>query len=254
MKKYNYAILKTPSEKITNIEGYGNIAMNELFKQHDTLVNYLKNIGIKVHVIHNQGNDEWFTNISDICLTTRKCSILLNSNDAVINNYKCELASHLSRFYPLDRIHYITFPAIVSNRDILVVNDTYYIALSSLTNLEGAEKMREILERYKFRVVIIQDCIEHIKDYINYVEYNNLLVKEGYNIPGELQEFNIVPLDITEQNGIGSLWVNDTIIIPNNCQKLKSYLNSLNKYAVVGMNDTELWKIGSLIKRINLLF
>lgn len=254
MKKYNYAVLKTPSNNIIGMQGIEDLSYSELLKQHDTLQHFLKNIGIKVHSISSSRDNINYLNINELCITTRRCAIFTNIDDKIVNNFKVEVATHLSRFYPLDRIHYINFPATVSGRDIVVVNDTYYVSISELTNQEGAEELKKILSRYNFKVIIVNQNIDSLKNNINYIEHNNLLIKEGFTLPSEFREFNLINVNMSEENGIGSIWVNDTIIIPNNCEDLKSRLNMMNKYIVVGMNDSEIRKLKLCLNNLALLF
>lgn len=253
MKKFNYAILKSPVNVVKQ-ENINGVSLTELLKQQDTLLHFLKNIGIKVHAMSNQSPTNGNLKIKELVLTTRKCAVFLNFDNPDLNNMKVELAVNLSRFYPLDRIHYISFPAIISNRDILVVNDIYYVSISPLTNMEGANKLKEILGRYGFKVVIVENSIGSLADNLNYIEYNNLLIREGFIMPQELREFNLIKVDLAEENGLGALWVNDTIIIPNNCSQLKFNLNTLNKYIIVGMSDSEFVKLGTFINNITLMF
>lgn len=254
MKRFNYVVLRSPSKNVSGFGESNDVSISDLFKSHEILVNFFKNIGIKVHALPALKDEYNYIKLDELCITTRKCLIFANLENNIINNYKTELASHMSRFYPLDRIHYINFPATISGKDILVVNDTYYVSLSDKTNVEGAEKLKEILTKYDFRVIIVPNSNGHLKDNLNYLDYNNMLIKEGYMLPDEFREFNLIPVNLSEENGIGTLWINDTIIIPNNCEELKQNINSLNKYVVVNINDAEFRKLDALLTNMVVLF
>lgn len=252
MNKFKYAILKSPINAVK--ANNGEVSLTELLKQQDTLLHFLKNINILARVMPNQTPNTKYGPINDLVITTRKCAVFCNFEDRDVNNSKIELATYISRFFPLNRIHYINFPGTISNRDILAVNDTYYVSISDKTNIEGANQLKEIFAQYKFKVIIITGSNGSLRDNLNYLEYNNLLIKEGYTLPSELKEFNLINVELAEQNGLGCLWVNDTIIMPNNCSKLKYALNSLNKgYIVVGMNDSEITKLESWINKMTIM-
>lgn len=254
MKKFKYAIIKSPSQNIQGVDGVEDISVSELFRQHETLVSFLKNIDLKVHGVPPSIDDLNYIRINELCIPTRKCVIFSNVDNKVLNNYRTELVAHFSRFYPLDRMHYINFPATISAKDVLMVNDTYYVSISDYTNIEGAQRFSDILSSYGFRVIIVNNSDAPLKDYLNYIEHNYLLIKEGYSLPEEFKEFNLINVRIEEENGLGCLWVNDTIIIPNGCEELKKELNQINRYVVVGINDSELRKMRATINSLVLAF
>lgn len=247
--KFNYAILKSPSREYENLgANYVNI-----LKQHDTLIHFLKNIGIKVHIIM-PNLSEFGINVGQSCLTTRKCVIFSNSNSTETINQKSEVALHLSRFYPLDSFHFISYPSLFSSEDVIVVNDTFYISISDKTNLEGASQAENILLKYGFRVKIVNDSSLPLRQYLNYLEFNNLMIKKDYTLPSAFQDFNLIEINNEEEDAIGSIYLNETIIFSNNNEISKQKVNSLGKYVIVSMNDSEFKNLRILLKNLVILF
>lgn len=253
MTKFKYIILKTPSKLIQSDVITDAISIVELFKQHETLVNFFKNLELKVHGIL-PSKDPVYLSVNDLCILTRKCVIFTNYENKVLNNHRLEMAATLSRFYPLDRMCYINFPATLSAKDVLEINDTFYVSISNETNMEGAEKFKEHAEKWGFKVIIITNSEGSLRKNLNYLEHNNMLIKEGYALPEEFKEFNLITVPLHEESAIGSIWANDTIIMPKDCETVWSQLVNLNKYVVVKMNDSEFRKLNIKLNELVALF
>lgn len=254
MKKFNYALLRTPSQSAKNYILEGEISLSQIIGEHETLMHFLKNVPIRVHNVPSAANDVILSRINQLCLATSKCVVFSNFEENMLNNQRIQLVAHFSRFYPLDRIHAIDFPGTFSARDALVVDNTVFVSISQETNEDGAKQLAEILGKYNFEVVIIRDSQDSLQNYLNYIEGNNLLVKEGYEIPTEFNEFNQIVLPNDEISGIGAIWINDFIILPNNCFSLKEALIGLEKYRILSMSTEELNKLSISLKEFVILF
>lgn len=254
MKKFNYAFLRTPSQSAKNYILEGEVSLSQIINEHETFSHFLKNIPIRVHNLPSVTNDVIISKIGQLCLATSKCVIFSNFEENILNNQRIPLVAHFSRFYPLDRIHAIDFPGTFSSRDVLVVDNTFFVSLSQETNEEGAKQLAEILNKYGYEVVVIKDSQDSLQNYLNYIEGNNLLVKPGYDVPVEFNEFNQIFLSEDEVNGIGSLWINEFVIVPNNCLTLKESLISLERYRVLSITTDELNKLSTLLKEFVILF
>lgn len=254
MKKFNYAVVRTPTEYNDGLSDKPDFSMSQIIKEHDTLVHFLKNVPIRVHNMPSIKNDVIGSKLSQLCIATPRCVVLTNFIDGLVNNQKINIATHLGRFYPLNKIHFIDFPGLVSTKDVLVVDDTYYVSLSDETNQEGAAQLGEILSQYGLTVVIVNDSAEPLSKYLNYIEGNNLLVREGYEAPNIFDQFNKVIIPEEERSAIGAIWINEVIIFPNDCPKIKEFLISLDRYKILSISIDEMNKINNLLKEYLILF
>ena len=254
MKKFNYAVVRTPTEYNDGLSEKLNYSITQIIKEHDTLVHFLRNVPIRVHSMPSVVNDVIGSKLSQLCIATPRCVVLTNFVDGLVNNQKINIATHLGRFYPLNKIHFIDFPGLVSTKDVLTVDDTYYISLSDETNQEGAAQLSEILSQYGLNVVVVKESVEPLSKYLNYIEGNNLLVREGYEAPNIFDQFNKVIVPEEEKSAIGAIWINEVLILPNDCPRVKEYLIGLDRYKILSISIDEMSKINNLLKEYLILF
>ncbi|RXY96995.1 hypothetical protein D8X55_01735 [Malacoplasma penetrans] len=254
MKKFNYAILRTPSQSAQKYIVDTEFDFKEFVKEHETLTHFLKNIPIRVHNLPSVKDDIIGSKINPLCIATERCVILGNFDENIVNNQKLALTAHLSRFYPLDKIFFIDYPGILSSRDILEVDKTFFVSLSNWTNQEGVNQFIEFVRPLGYEVITITNSQDSLQNYLNYVSGNNLLVKDGYEIPQEFDVFNKVVVPVEESSAIGALWVNETIILPNECVGIKEYLIELNRYRVLSIATPTFNQIQAMLKEYVILF
>lgn len=254
MKKFNYAILRTPSQSAQKYVTETEVNFNEVIKEHETLVHFLKNVPIRVHNLPSAKEDVIGSKISPLCIPTERCVVIGNFEENIVNNQKLTLTAHLSRFYPLDKIYFIDFPGTLSSRDVLAVDKTFFVSLSNWTNVEGVNQFIEFVKPLGYEVVTIKESQDSLQNYLNYIEGNNLLVKDGYEIPEEFNSFSKIVVPAEESSAIGSLWINETIILPSECVGIKEYLIGLNRYKVLSISVDNFNKIASMLKEYVILF
>ncbi|MCF0217656.1 MAG: hypothetical protein HUJ42_01265 [Malacoplasma sp.] len=254
MKKFNYAIFRTPAKPYQNLESSDAGDRLKVIKEHETLIHFVKNVPVRVHQLKGDKKDCIVSKLNQLCIATEKCVILNNFSDPATNNQKIMLTAHLSRFYPLDKIFFIDFEGLVSSEDVLQIDDTFYVSLSEKTNQEGINQLSEILKELSYKVVLIQDSPEPLQKYLNYIEGNNLLFKENANVPECFANFNKIPVSENESSAIGAIWINDTIILPLVCEATKQTLININRYKVLSIANDMLNLKQILLKEFLVLF
>ncbi|MBD5446003.1 MAG: N(G),N(G)-dimethylarginine dimethylaminohydrolase [Mycoplasma sp.] len=259
MKKLNYVITKTPSTSIiygiSRSQTLGNPIYSEAVNNHSKYIQILKSIGL---MVHQMPPNEMFPKscfVEDVAILTKKCAVITNPGEASRNGEKTEMAANVSRYYPLDKIHYIQYPGTLDGSDVVMVNDLFFVGISERTNNDGINQLTNIFRGYGFTVIpIFVSNKNHLKSNLCYIENNNMLVSsEYYNNPA-FDQFNKILVPQNEEKALKSVWANGTIIMPFGCPETQSTIQSLSQYNIVNLNSTEFEKLDGGISSLSIIF
>lgn len=259
MKKLNYAITRMPSSSViygmSRNQMLGTPIYNEAVNNHAQYVQTLKNIGLMVHQMpaNDLFPDSCF--VADVAVLTRKCAVITNPGHPNRNGEKTEMAANVSRYYPLDKIHYIQYPGTLDGGDVLMVDDIFFVGISERTNNEGVSQLTNILKPYGFTVIpmFVNNGL-HLKDNVCYLGNNTLLVNEMYYSNPAFEQFNKILVPQQEEKALQSISVNGIVVMPTNCPQTQNAIQSLGQYNIVNCNVSEFEKIDGGIESLSIIF
>lgn len=259
MKKLNYAITKTPPGSIiygvSQNQMLGNPNYSEVISNHTKFIHILKNLRIMVHQMPATEIFPKSCFVEDLAILTKKCAIITNPSDASRNGEKTEMAATVSRYYPLDKIHYIQYPGTLDGSDVVAINDYFFVGISDGTNNEAINQLVAIFNLYGYTVipVFVEDA-KHLKDHINYIENNNMLIDDQYFYYPAFDQFNKIHVPFNEKAALKSVWVNNTIIMPYGCPTVQKAIQDLNQYQIINLNSSEFEKVDGGISSLAIIF
>ena len=134
------------------------------------------------------------------------------------------------------------------------VDKHFYVGISERTNEEGARQFAAIVEKYGYTSSMVQVTEGlHLKDFVIYLENNNMLVSEKMDKVPDFQKYSrfIVPKE--ELYAINSLYMNGTILVPDGYPKTLKYIKSVG-YPVIVVNTDEFKKIDGSLTCLSLRF
>ena len=107
-------------------------------KQHEHYIECLKQCGVQVEVLPplEEYPDSVF--VEDPAVVTRSCAIIANPGAASRNGEKNEILPAIKKFYPEDRIHFITGEGHLDGGDVMMVGDHFYVGRSARTKRVSA--------------------------------------------------------------------------------------------------------------------
>ena len=184
-------------------------------KQHEHYIECLKQCGVQVEVLPplEEYPDSVF--VEDPAVVTRSCAIIANPGAASRNGEKNEILPAIKKFYPEDRIHFITGEGHLDGGDVMMVGDHFYVGRSARTNEEGIRQFSEILAKYGMTCSeVTLEKVLHLKTGVNYIENNNMLVSGEFVTKPEFEKYNRVEIPEEEAYAANCIWVNDTVIVP----------------------------------------
>ena len=110
------------------------------------------------------------------------------------------------------------------------------------------------MKRHGFGV----SCIEAegplpLQSSVSYLESNNLLATGAFAKRAEFAKFNIVEIAEEEATAAGSVWINDTVLLPAGFPKTEEAIRSAG-YRTVALDMSEFMKLNGGPNRLSLRF
>jgi dimethylargininase len=136
----------------------------------------------------------------------------------------------------------------------MMVGDHFYIGLSERTNQTGAAQLIDILKKYDMQGSVV-DLTEvlHLKTGVSYLESDNLLACGEFLSKPEFQQYNLLQVDPEETYAANSVWVNETVLVPEGFPKTSSLIASAG-YKVREVDVSEFQKLDGGLSCLSLRF
>ena len=223
-------------------------------KQHEHYIECLKQCGVQVEVLPplEEYPDSVF--VEDPAVVTRSCAIIANPGAASRNGEKNEILPAIKKFYPEDKIHFITGEGYLDGGDVMMVGDHFYVGRSARTNEEGIRQFSEILAKYGMTCSeVTLEKVLHLKTGVNYIENNNMLVSGEFVTKPDFAQYNRVEIPEEEAYAANCIWVNDTVIVPEGYPAVLAAVQSLG-YKTLLVDTSEYRKLDGGLSCLSLRF
>lgn len=259
MLKFENAIVRKPSKSMLDGITTGMFSdetpiYEDALKQHATYVSLLKQLGLDVLELDplEQYPDSCF--VEDPAVVMKECAIITNSSADSRNGEKKEILPAIQQFYKDEDIYFIEAPGTMEGGDVMLVDRHFFIGCSNRTNMEGIQQFENIVSQYGYTVsaVEVKEGL-HLKDFVIYLENNNMLLSETMNEVDDFAKYNryIVPKE--ELYAINSLYINGTVLVPKGNPNTEAYIRFLG-YPVIVIDTDEFKKIDGSLTCLSLRF
>jgi dimethylargininase len=180
-------------------------------KQHAEYCKTLEQLGLK-HIPVRADNA-----LPDSCFVEDTAAIF--DEKAVICNMKTEsrarevieVAKVLSR---IKDTHYIKPPATIDGGDVLRVEHTVFVGLTSRTNLHAVRQLEGILAKSDFKIVSVRvHNVLHLKSACTYLGNKHVVVAEGFFDTNLLRGCKKIVVPKGEEYAADCLAVNGTVLV-----------------------------------------
>ena len=212
-------------------------------KQHEHYIECLKQCGVQVEVLPplEEYPDSVF--VEDPAVVTRSCAIIANPGAASRNGEKNEILPAIKKFYPEDRIHFITGEGHLDGGDVMMVGDHFYVGRSARTNEEGIRQFSEILAKYGMTCSeVTLEKVLHLKTGVNYIENNNMLVSGEFVTKPEFEKYNKILIPEGEEYAANCIWMNGNVIVPEGYPGVAKLVKRMHYVSFVGMFRSDLFE------------
>ncbi len=259
---FTKAIVKTPGKSFVNGITSANLGLPNYdlaLKQHKAYVDVLISCGLDVKVLPPDENFPDSTFVEDTALLTPPCAIITNPGAPPRKGEVIKMKKVLEEFY--SDIEEIKEPGTVEAGDIMMVGNHYYIGLSKRTNLEGANQLIRILNKYDMSASVIElKNVLHLKTGVAYLEHNNLAACGEFVTHPDFEKFNIIEIPQEESYAANCIWINDKVLIPKGYPKSKKKIldaglsRNMRGYSLIEVDVSEFRKLDGGLSCLSLRF
>ena len=223
-------------------------------RQHDIYVETLRGLGLEVLDLDADERYPDSCFVEDPAVVMAECAVITNPARDSRNSEKYEIIHAIRQFYEEEQIFHIEAPGTLEGGDVMLVGKHFYVGQSDRTNEEGARQFTEIVEQFGYEVTTVPVTEGlHLKDFVIYLENNNLLVTELMNQEPAFRDFNRFIVDADELYAINSMYINGTVLVPEGYPKTLKIIEDLG-YPVKLMDTGEFRKIDGSLTCLSLRF
>jgi dimethylargininase len=252
---YTKAIARKPgrnfSKGITS-SGLGSPDYKTTIKQHQEYIQALEECDLEVTVLEPDENHPDSTFVEDTALVLPECAILTIPGAESRKGERDGMSTTLRDLFTI--VEEITEPGTIEGGDIMRAEEVFYIGLSERTNLEGAEQLIRILNKFGYNGKTVHlEKVLHLKTGVSYLEGGNLLAAGEFISKRDFQDFNILEINPEESYAANSLWVNGTVLVPAGFPKTAQKIRSAG-YPIKEIDMSEFQKMDGGLSCLSLRY
>jgi dimethylargininase len=252
---FRNAIVRLPASSITDGLTCANIGKPDFKKallQHSAYTDALRQLGLEVKILPANEKYPDSTFIEDIALCTSYCAIITRPGAPSRRGEIEGMRSVLSEYF--DKREIIRLPGTVEAGDIMMVGNHYYIGISGRTNIDGADQMIKILDRYGLSGTKVElKKMLHLKSGVSYLENNKLLIFGEFTGNKVFDKYDKIVIDDDESYAANSLWINGKVLVPEGFPKTRKKIEEAG-YETVILNVSEFAKVDGGLSCLSLRF
>ena len=224
--------------EITHIERMP-IDVDVACAQHHGYVNALKTLGCDVLELPALADLPDSAFVEDTAFILPEAAVITRPG---ADSRKPETASITQALSPHIRLLFIREPATLDGGDVLVVGKRIFIGLSTRSNNEAIEQLRDLLDKYGYSVtgVRLQDCL-HLKSAVTRVDDSALLINKNWVDTEPFTDYDLIEVDPSEPQAANCLPIGDSIIFPTTLPKTRTKLEERG-YQILPVEVDELAK------------
>jgi len=180
-------------------------------KQHTEYCSTLEQLGLKLIPVSADDTlpDSCF--VEDTAVIFGEKAVICNMKTKPRVKEVVEVAKVLGK---MKETHYIKPPATIDGGDILKVQDTVFVGLTSRTNLHAVKQLERILAKSDFEIIPVKVYnVLHLKSACTYLGDNHVAVAEGYFDTDLLRNYKKIVVPKGEEYAADCLAVKGTVLV-----------------------------------------
>jgi dimethylargininase len=219
--------------------------------QHRAYEQLLETLGVRVISLAAEPSlpDSMF--VEDPAIVLEELAVILPLGT---KSRQPEAESLAKALAPFRKLAHITAPGTIEGGDVLRLDRTLYVGLTTRTNAEGIGQLAAIVAPYNYRVVAVPvtGCL-HLKSAVTHLGQNTLLANRAWFDTTPYLGCNWIDLDPTEAHAANALAVGNTVIFPASFPRTREKIEAAN-FHVTTLDISELQKAESGLTCSSLLF
>ena len=251
---FKYAITRTPAETFDRgitTASLGKPSYELALSQHRAYVKALKSIGLEVIELDPQPAYPDGQFVEDTAVITPDVAVITRPGAKSRQGEQKSIAAVLS---PYRRLEYIQVPGTLDGGDVLMIGSHFFIGISQRTNMQGAQQLGTILEKYNNSWTTLPvGAGLHLKSSVNGVADNTLLVTRNFASHTALKGYDKIIVDPAEVYAANTLRVNGHLIVPRGFPDTLKKLSRL-RHKIIELDVSEMQKMDGGLTCLSLRF
>jgi dimethylargininase len=189
--------------------------------------------------------------VEDVALVLAEVAIVTRPG---ADSRKPEAESIARALSPYRRLCFIETPGTLDGGDVLRVDKTVYIGLSSRSNRSGVDQTQNFLAPYGYVVkgVEVTGCL-HLKSAVTQVSENTLLINPAWVDRSIFGAMKFIEVDESELSAANAVWIDDAVIYPSSFPKTQQRLKEAGLRLKI-VEATEVAKAEGAVTCCSLIF
>ncbi|OGO13332.1 MAG: amidinotransferase [Chloroflexi bacterium RBG_19FT_COMBO_49_13] len=251
---FTHAITRLPGENFADgltTSTLGRPNYHLILKQHQAYRQALQSLGLEVILLPAESAypDAYF--VEDPAIVTPNLAVITCPGAPSRQGEGSTLEPVLKQYRPV--VH-IDPPGTVDGGDILMVESHFFIGLSERTNREGAAQLAKLLAvaGHTSETVLVASGL-HLKSGVNFVGKDTLLITSSLADNPAFVKHKKILLDPTEEYAANTLYINDTLLMPEGFPKTHAKLDRLGM-RIIELDVSEVRKMDGGLTCMSLRF
>jgi len=155
---------------------------------------------------------------------------------------------------PFRKLTCITAPGMMEGGDVLRIDRTLFVGVTTRTNAEGIRQLSTLLAPHHYKVVAVPvtGCL-HLKSAVTFLSRNTLLANRAWFDPAPFASYNRIDVDPTEPHAANALALGSTVIFPASFTRTRAKIEAAG-FHVTPLDISELQKAESGLTCSSLIF
>lgn len=211
-----HAITRQPSPKLAACElthlDRVEIDPARAVAEHEAYEQALKALGCTVQQLPAEPDLPDSVFVEDTALVLPELAVITRPGAESRRAETDSIAAALQPWRDIRRIH---APAILDGGDILRIERTLYVGLSSRTSADAVSQLRDLLEPHGYTVhaAAVQGCL-HLKSAVSWLGGGTLLLNPEWIDASLFEGMDIIRVDPAEPRAANVLAIGDTVLAP----------------------------------------
>jgi dimethylargininase len=192
--------------------------------QHEQYLAALRSLGIEVRSLPADPNLPDSVFVEDTAIVLDECAVITLPG---ADSRKPETESIAIALAPHRALLHIRPPATLDGGDVLLLERTLHVGLSSRSNLEGVAQLRALLapHGYTVRAAHVTGCL-HLKSAITQIAADTLLINSAMAEAADFPGWNFIEVDPAEPFAGNALLIAGSLVYPSGYPRTRARLEA----------------------------
>jgi dimethylargininase len=182
-------------------------------EQHSQYESCLREMGCDIIQLPEEPNLPDSVFVEDTAIVLDEIAVILRPG---ADSRKTETRSVAEALKPYRELAFIDNPGTIDGGDVLKIDRTHYVGLSSRTNQAAIYQLKKILTplNYEVKVVSVNGCL-HLKTAVTQIGEDLLLLNPNWVEVNQFPEMRWIKVDPSEPFAANTVWIEPFVLYPS---------------------------------------